>query len=531
MAWDRTVNAMKPLLSVENLTKRFGTFTANDAISLEVLPGERLAVLGENGAGKSTMMRMLAGELAPDGGRILWHGEPVKWRSAREAQTSGIGMVHQHFLLVGPLTAAENIGLGFEPRKGISLDRRALAERVRALGEQSGLVVDPDTPVEEMSVAAQQKVEILKALYRDVELLILDEPTASLAPQECADLLTNLRKLSDQGLTLLFVSHKLPEVMELCTRVAVLRAGKLVAVRNTNETSIEELAGLLVGRTDGLEKAEVVALGLSDDVSTTVHQEGRFALEIRNLHVRAASHETDVQGVTLELHEGEILGIAGVDGNGQGPLADALVGLRPVHSGAVTLAGKDITNLETSQRYRSGLAYLPEDRHRQGMALDFSLAENLALGMHNRPPYARGIALATDVLERDADTVVEEFGVRTSREPGSGAARCSARSLSGGNQQKFLFGREIGRDPKVLIAYQPTRGLDIGATGMLHDRLRAEAKKGRAILLISFDLDEVLSLSDRIAVMYKGAIAATLNRGDATREGLGRLMVGGASDA
>lgn len=518
---------MEPLLSTQNLTKTFGAFIANDAISLNVQPGDRLAVLGENGAGKSTMMRMIAGELQPDGGSIVWHGAPVKWRSARDAQSRGIGMVHQHFLLVDPLTAAENIGLGFEPRKGLLLDRKRLSERVRKLGETTGLSVDPDTLVRDMTVAAQQKVEILKALYRDVELLILDEPTASLAPRESADLISNLQRLSAQGLTMMFVSHKLPEVMELCNRIAVLRAGKLVATLNTPETSVEELAGLLVGGNASMVVDKSI-LGLEDrGESHTTKPAGPPVLEVRGLVVKGALHETGLAGVSFEVRAGEILAIAGVDGNGQAPLADALLGIRAPDSGSVCLAGDDITTAPTYARYKAGFGYLPEDRQRQGLVLDFSLAENLCLGRHNRPPYASGPSLSAGHMEKDADAIVEEFAVRTPRVGMAHPSRSTARSLSGGNQQKFLFGRELGRDPKVLVAYQPTRGLDIGATNTLHNRLRSEADAGRAILLISLDLDEVLALGDRIAVLYKGKIAGTVPGADATREGIGRLMIGG----
>ncbi|HEY3415214.1 MAG TPA: ABC transporter ATP-binding protein [Armatimonadota bacterium] len=523
---------MEHLLSTENLTKTFGAFTANDRISLQVRPGDRLAVLGENGAGKSTMMRMLAGELQPDGGRIIWKGEPVRWRSARDAQSRGIGMVHQHFLLVGPITAAENIGLGFEPRRGLIMDRRKLSERVRALGETTGLSVDPDTAVQDMTVAAQQKVEILKALYRDVQLLILDEPTASLAPQESADLIANLHRLSDQGLTMLFVSHKLPEVMELCNRVAVLRAGKLVATLETSDTSVNELASLLVGGSGPAVTVVKSVLGLDDrGTARQGSAAGRPVLEVRDVVVSGAQHETGLSGISLTVRPGEIVAVAGVDGNGQAPLAEALIGVREVQSGSIALDGTDITSTPTYARYQAGIAYLPEDRQREGLVLDFSLSENLCLGRHDRPPYANGPSLATAEMERDADAIVEEFGVRTPRVGMTHPSRSTARSLSGGNQQKYLFGREVGRNPKLLIAYQPTRGLDIGATKMLHDRLRAEADAGRAILLISLDLDEVLSLSDRIAVLYRGKVAGTVSGAEATREGLGRLMIGGSQDS
>lgn len=515
---------MEYLLTVENLTKRFGDFTANDRITLQVAPGERLAVLGENGAGKSTMMRMLAGELAPTSGRILWHGEEVRWRSARDAQRRGIGMVHQHFLLVPPLTAAENIGLGYEPRKGLVMDRAGLADRVRLLGLETGLSVDPETAVQDMTVAAQQKVEILKALYREVELLILDEPTASLAPQESADLLVNLRRLSDSGITLIFVSHKLPEVMELCDRIAVLRAGRLVATLKTSETNVDELARLLVGR-----DVEAASLGLGASPGWAAKTAGPVVLSVRHLHVQGAEHETGVDGVSFDVHAGEVLAIAGVDGNGQAPLADALMGLRPVVSGSVSLSGRDVTALPTAARYRDGFGYLPEDRQTQGMVLDFPLSENLLLGQHDRPPFARGQALAMAAAQEDADRIIAEFDVRTPRSGQDHQSASTAGSLSGGNQQKFLFGREVGRDPKILMAYQPTRGLDVGATEMIHRRLREEAAKGRAVLLISLDLDEVLSVSSRVAVLYKGRIAGEMATRDATRESIGRLMIGGAA--
>lgn len=523
---------MDQLLSVENLTKRFGAFTANDGITLDVRPGDRLAVLGENGAGKSTMMRMLAGELQPDAGHIVWKGEHVHWRSARDAQMRGIGMVHQHFLLVEPLTAAENIGLGFEPRKGLVMDRRTLSQTVRTLGEETGLVVDPDVRVEDMTVAARQKVEILKALYRRVELLILDEPTASLAPQESADLLKNLRRLSDNGLTMLFVSHKLPEVMALCNRIAVLRAGKLVAILNTEDTNEAELAALLVGGSTASLEDSAAVLGLETAAGSptpAVAQDGSPVLEVRNLVVRGAEHETGVDGISLVVRPGEIVGLAGVDGNGQAPLADALVGLRKVESGSILLADQDMTRADIAARFRGGLGYLPEDRHQQGMILDFSLAENLLLGQHNRPPYAGRGTLSAVAAERGAEDVIREYDVRTPRAGQGQAAQVVAGMLSGGNQQKFLFGREVGRDPRVLVAYQPTRGLDIGATQMLHDRLRAEAANGRGILLISLDLDEILSLSHRIGVLYKGRIAAELAGAEATRESIGRLMIGGSA--
>jgi simple sugar transport system ATP-binding protein len=501
-----------PLLELRGITKRFPGVVANDGVDLDLRAGEVHALLGENGAGKSTLMNVLYGLYHPDSGEILLRGKRLKLRSPREAIAAGIGMVHQHFQLIPVLTVTENIVLGAEPHRGPVMDVRRAEEQVLDISRRFGLPVDPRARVESISVAQQQRAEILKALYRHADVLILDEPTAVLSPQEARDLAETLRGLAREGMGIIFISHKLNEVLDLADRISVLRLGRKVATVPREGATAEGLARMMVGR--------------DVDLSGTRRPGGApgpAALSVRGLVVRDDRGLEAVRGVDLEVREGEIVAIAGVDGNGQTELIEALTGLRRPERGSIVVNGREVAGAQPRRVAASGLGHVPEDRHRHGLVLQFNLSENLVLGTHYRPPAARLGWLHPRYIVEKARRLIRRFDVR-----GGGPATPAA-SLSGGNQQKTVLAREIDRQPEVLLAAQPTRGLDVAAIEFVHERLREQRDAGRGVLLVSFELDEILALADRVLVMYEGRIVLESAGDAATREELGVAMTGGLS--
>jgi simple sugar transport system ATP-binding protein len=500
------------VLEMREIRKEFPGVVANDGVSFDVRRGEVHALLGENGAGKSTLMNILYGLYRPDGGEIRVNGKPVSFSSAREAIQAGIGMVHQHFMLIPVMSVAENIVLGVEPRAHLLLDEKRADERVRELSSRFGLAVDPDALVSDITVGQQQRVEILKALYRDADLLILDEPTAVLTPQEAKELFGVIRSLQADGMSVIFISHKLNEVLEIADRITVLRRGKTIETVPREGATEQSLARAMVGRDVLLQ------------VTKTAPQPGEVLLAVEDLHVLDDRGIKKVSGVSFGVRAGEIVGIAGVDGNGQTELIDALTGLQKIESGAVVIDGKRLTHSSARAALDLGVGHIPEDRQRRGLVLEFSIAENVALHDYAKAPDARFGWLFPGRMNDRAKRLIEDFDVR------GGGPQTPAGGLSGGNQQKLVAAREIDRDPKILIAAQPTRGLDVGAIEYLHRRLVAERDKGRAIVLISLELEEILSLSDRILVIYEGEIVGE-HSGDASEEQIGLEMLGGRRSA
>jgi ABC-type uncharacterized transport system ATPase subunit len=503
------VDDERPVLELRGITKRFPGVVANDHVDFDLRRREVHALLGENGAGKSTLMNVLYGLYSPDEGEIVVKGEPVRMRSPKDAIDHGIGMVHQHFMLIPVMTVAENIVLATEPRRaGVLLDYSAARRRVEELARTFNFRIDPDAPVEKLTVGQQQRVEILKALHRGADILILDEPTAVLTPQEALELFEILRTLVREGMSIVFISHKLGEVLEIADRITVLRRGKAVETVPREGATEEALARLMVGR-------EVLLR-----VEKAAAQPAEPALRVEDLHVLDDRRLEAVHGVSLEVRRGEIVGIAGVDGNGQSELIDALSGLRHPTSGKVWLGDRDVTGASAGQILDLGLGHIPEDRQRRGLVLDFTLAENVALHDFDKRPNSRFGWLFPKRMVRRAQGLLRQFDVR------GGGAQTRAAALSGGNQQKVVLAREIGRDPKLLVAAQPTRGLDVGAIEFVHRRLVQARDGGEAVLLVSFELDEILSLSDRILVLYEGRIVAE-HGPDVTEEELGIEMTGG----
>jgi ABC-type uncharacterized transport system ATPase subunit len=494
-------------LELKGITKRFGSLVANDRIDLSVAPGQVHALLGENGAGKTTLMNVLYGLLQPDEGEILLDGKPTQFHSPKDAIAAGIGMVHQHFMLVPVFTVAENVTLGIEETRGYGLlDRRKTRQDVRELSRRYGLEVDPDALVENLPVGIQQRVEIIKALVREATVLILDEPTAVLTPAETEDLFRIIRELKAGGKSIVFISHKLKEVQAIADTITVLRRGTTVGQRPPG-TSEDELASLMVGRDVQLR------------VSKEAAKPGAVVLDVADLTIADETGRVWVNGMSFQVRAGEILGVAGVQGNGQTELCEALMGLRPTASGQVTLNGQDLTNATPRQRLRAGVAYVPEDRQEDGLIGDFSVADNMVLDMFDQPPYASGIRLNLDAIASNATERVAEFDVRTS------SVDTPVGTLSGGNQQKVILGREIGREHKVLVASQPTRGLDVGSIEFVHRRIVEQRDKGVAVLIVSAELDEIYALADRIAVMYEGRITG-FRPPTVPAEELGLLMAG-----
>ena len=497
------------VLEMRHVTKRFPGIVANDDVSFDLAEGEVHALLGENGAGKSTLMNILYGLYHADEGEILIKGRPVRLGSPSASIAAGVGMVHQHFMLIPVMTVAENIVLAVEPtRNGIVLDMREAERRVGEISDRYGLAVDPHATIEDITVGQQQRVEILKALYREADILVLDEPTAVLTPQEAQELFEVIRGLTARGKSVIFISHKLNEVLEIADRITVLRRGKLIETLPAEGATEEGLARLMVGR-------EVLLR-----VDKTPAHPTEPLLEVEGLRVQDDRGIEKVRGVDFTVHAGEILGIAGIDGNGQTEMIDALAGLRPVDSGSVRIGGKDVTHGTAHEHFQSGFGHIPEDRQRRGLVLEYTIAENIALHDFRSPPSSRyGWLFPRRLIER-ARRLIREHDVR------GGGPNTRAGALSGGNQQKVVLAREIERDPRVLIAAQPTRGLDVGAIEFVHRRLIEERDEGRAILLVSLELEEVLSLSDRILVMYEGEIVAEFPP-TASEEELGIAMTGG----
>jgi general nucleoside transport system ATP-binding protein len=496
-------------IRIEGVSKFFGPIRANDNASLEVQTGEIHALVGENGAGKSTLMRILAGLLQPDSGKIEVKGVDATGWSTSDAIKAGIGMVHQHFMLVPTLTVTENIVLGMEPTRNGTIDYAGAVRGVEALCRETGLVIDPNKKVSDLSVGEAQRVEILKTLYRGAKILILDEPTAVLSPPEVVELWRVLRKLRDNGGTVVLITHRLDEVMEISDIITVMRAGTTIERIKTAGTSPSQIARAMVGR-------EVLLSAHRRTVRPSMA--GSAIIEVRDLVVGGHRKAREVDGVSFTIAAGEILGIAGVEGNGQTELIEALAGLRPVESGTITINGADITRDSVRERRAAGLTHIPEDRHRRALIMDYSVADNLILGDHSE--YSRNGILDFDRIGAKADGSVKQFDIRPPQ------PELPARSLSGGNQQKIVIAREMGREFSVLLASQPTRGVDVGAIEFIHEQLLLARSQGKAVLLVSAELNEVLALADRVAVMFRGKFATVLPIADATQEVLGEYMVG-----
>lgn len=508
------------VLEMRGITKRFPGVVANDHVNFDVRAGEVHALLGENGAGKTTLMNILYGLYQPDEGEILIKGKRVEIKSPRDAINLGIGMVHQHFMLIPSLTVAENILLGFGATDRIVLNREEAAKRIIELSESYGLKVDPNSKIWQLSVGERQRVEIIKALYRGAEILILDEPTAVLTPPEIKEIMKIIRRMADDGLAVVpFITHKLPEVMTISDRVTVLRHGKVVARMETRNTNEQELAEKMVGRPVlfRIKRIETIETVKKDAV-----------LKVNNISALDDRGLTALRNVSFTLRKGEILGVAGVSGNGQRELEEVLMGLRKVVNGKIYLLGSDVTNSRTDEIIKLGAAFIPEDRLGRGLALDLSVAENLILTAYSEPPFAfrwfspfkRHSFLNIRAINEYAERLIQEYEITTP------SIHTPVRNLSGGNLQRIILARELSRRPKLLVAAQPTRGLDVGATEFIRNKLMEQKGKGAAILLISEDLDEVMSMSDRIAVMYRGEMVGVVSAAEAKIEDIGLMMAG-----
>ncbi len=498
------------MLELKNITKTFGSVVANDNVSIRIEKGTIHAIVGENGAGKSTVMRVAYGFYTADSGEILIDGKTVNIKSPHDAIALGIGMVHQHFMLVETMTVAENIILGAETGGAANLDLERANESILALSNELRLGVNPRALIEDISVGAQQRVELLKALYRNAEFLILDEPTAVLTPQETEEFFQILRRMRESGKTIVIITHKLEEVLAISDFVTVMRDGKVVGIVKTSESSAKVLARMFVGR-DVLLRVE-----------KTAAQPTEAVLDVQNLSVRNA-HGEALNGVSFEVRGGESVGLAGIEGNGQTELVEAVAGLvsNSNQSGAIRFEGEEITNLSARKRKELGIAHIPEDRHKRGLLLDSDLEENSILGVHYRPPVTAGGFLNSSVIETRTREIIERFDVRPPN------PQLNARALSGGNQQKLIIGREFELNPKLLLVSQPTRGVDIGAIEFIHRKLIALRDAGTAVLLVSAELEEVTALADRLLVVHKGKIVGEVNPAVASNEEIGLLMTGG----
>ena len=504
---------MDTAVEMQNIVKKFGDFVANDGINLTVKKGEVHAILGENGAGKSTLMNILYGLYHPTSGKIFIDGKETAIGTPQRAIDLGIGMVHQHFMLIPPFTVTENIALGMEDTKGLVLDLKKSREKIVELSKRYGLAVDPDAKIEDISVGMQQRVEILKVLYRGAKTLILDEPTASLTPQEILELIDIIKSLTKDGKSVILITHKLKEIKACADSCTIIRHGKYINTVDVKTTSESELAAMMVGR----------------DVSFSVEKEkrepGEVVLCVKNLCAKDYRKSDILKSLCLDVRRGEIVGIAGVDGNGQSELVEILTGLKKAESGSVTILGKDAFNVTPRQSFDMGITSIPEDRQKHGLVLDFSVAENLILQNFENEPFSKNGILNEKNIESHANKLIEKFDIRP-----KDSAKKAAKTLSGGNQQKVIIAREVTNDSDLLIAVNPTRGLDVGAIEFVHRYLVEQRNKNKAVLLVSFELDEIMNLSDRIEVIFGGQITGEVMGEDADEKELGLLMAGGKKD-
>ncbi|KDN57588.1 ABC transporter ATP-binding protein [Exiguobacterium sp. AB2] len=501
---------MEYVIEMLNIRKEFGTFVANDNITLQLRKGEIHALLGENGAGKSTLMNVLFGLYQPEGGEIRVRGEKVNIENPNIANDLGIGMVHQHFMLVEKFTVTENIILGSEPKSGLTVDRATARKKVMDISEQYGLRIDPDAKIEDISVGMQQRVEILKTLYRGAEILIFDEPTAVLTPQEIQELIQIMKRLIEEGKSIILITHKLKEIMQVADRCTVIRRGRYIGTVDIDETVNEDrLAEMMVGRE------------VNFDAEYSKADPQQVVLDIQKLFVKDSRGIEVVEGLDLQIRSGEILGIAGIDGNGQTELIEAISGLKKPEGGKIFLNGNDVTGFTPRKVTESGVGHIPQDRHKHGLVLDYSIRDNMVLQTYYKEPFSKRGMMNYKAVAEKAKALIEKFDVRTP------SVDVPARALSGGNQQKAIIAREVDRSPDLLIAAQPTRGLDVGAIEFIHEQLVKEREKGRAVLLISFELEEILHVSDRIAVLYEGKIVGIRDPKETTEQELGFLMAGG----
>ena len=504
------INMETPVIEMRDIVKRFGDFVANDGINLTVHKGEIHAILGENGAGKSTLMNQLYGLLKPTSGQILVNGKPIEMNNPRDAIAAGIGMVHQHFMLIQPFTVTENIVLGTEPVKGVKLDMATARKNVEELSQRYGLSIDPDAKIEDISVSMQQRVEILKALYRGADILILDEPTSSLTPQEIEELIVIMRNLTRDGKSIIIITHKLKEIKAAADFCTIIRQGKYIRTVDVEEVNENDLASMMVGRnvTFTVDKPEMEA--------------GDVVLDVKDLHCNDYRDVEIVKGLNLQVRRGQIVGIAGIDGNGQTELVEIITGLKKATKGQITINGVDIFNKPPRFGFVNGVSSIPADRQKHGLVLDFTVEENLVLQNYREPEFSKKGLLNRDAIHKFADECVGKYDIR----PGGCETR-AAGTLSGGNQQKVIIAREVENNKDLLIAVNPTRGLDVGAIEYVHKYIVEQRNKGNAVLLVSFELDEIMSLSDRIDVIYAGQIVSEVAGKDADENELGLMMAGG----
>jgi simple sugar transport system ATP-binding protein len=498
------------VIAMKDIVKKFGDFTANDHINLTLHKGEVHAILGENGAGKSTLMNVLCGLYKPTSGQIFINGKEVQFSSPKDAIDIGIGMVHQHFMLIQPFTVMDNIILGVEPTRGLVVDKSAARQKVMELSERYGMKIDPDAKVEDISVGMQQRVEILKVLYRGADTLILDEPTASLTPQEIDALMEIISNLTRDGKSVILITHKLKEIMMSSDSCTIIRQGRYIQTVKVSEVNENELASMMVGRE------------VNFKVEKKEQKPGDVVLEVHDLHAKDYRGVEILQGLNLTVRQGEIVGLAGVDGNGQTELVEVLTGLRKAESGSVTVSGKDVFNKSPKETFEAGISSIPADRQKHGLILDFSIEDNMILQHFDEAPYSSKSFLNRKTIRAHATELMEKFDVRPRGTEGKPAG-----TLSGGNQQKVIIAREVTNDKELLIAVNPTRGLDVGAIEFVHKYLVEQRNRNRAVLLVSFELDEVMDLSDRIEVIFDGQITGSVAGGEADEKELGFMMAGG----
>lgn len=504
------VDMNTPVIEMRNIVKKFGDFVANDNINLTVHKGEIHAILGENGAGKSTLMNQLYGLLKPTSGQILVNGKPIEMNNPRDAIAAGIGMVHQHFMLIQPFTVTENIVLGTEPTKGLALDMATARKNVEELSQRYGLSIDPDARIEDISVSMQQRVEILKALYRGADILILDEPTSSLTPQEIEELIEIMRSLTKDGKSIIIITHKLKEIKAAADFCTIIRQGKYIDTVDVEKVSENELASMMVGR------------NVTFTVDKPEQKPGEVVLDVKDLHCNDYRGVEIVKGLNLQVRRGEIVGIAGIDGNGQTELVEVITGLRKGTSGQILVNGTDVFNKPPRFGFDHGVSSIPADRQKHGLILDFSIEDNLILQNYEEQPYSKNHIFNRDAIFDHATESIQNYDIRPQH-----SERRTAGTLSGGNQQKVIIAREVQNDKDLLIAVNPTRGLDVGAIEYVHKYIVDQRNKGKAVLLVSFELDEIMSLSDIIDVIFDGRIVSSMPGKDASENELGLLMAGG----